>query len=322
MMRTLFASVIVFVLMASTNMAASANDDYLVPIIVGGKTFTLTISVGETNVSVRVSDPSVSLGKLTKAERSSPAIENLLEEPSARTPEAASANGNANLRGGPGTSYPVVGKVKEGETLVVQARNQAGDWLQLTNNAWIAAFLVDNAPSATDLTVAAEIPLVPAPTAAPVADSAVESTTDASASIVPIGTEIEGGGWRFKVSAVHKRKAVYFYDESYIAMGRYLIVVIDATNLQSGTDYFDRNIDPWVTDMAGNEYSTRGTASGYARWQYGGLSSLYADVNPGNFVRIAFAVDLPDSTGRVLLSTAVGKWIDLGDFAAMQSEDN
>jgi hypothetical protein len=155
-----------------------------------------------------------------------------------------------------------------------------------------------------------------------VADSAVESTTDASASIVPIGTEIEGGGWRFKVSAVHKRKAVYFYDESYIAMGRYLIVVIDATNLQSGTDYFDRNIDPWVTDMAGNEYSTRGTASGYARWQYGGLSSLYADVNPGNFVRIAFAVDLPDSTGRVLLSTAVGKWIDLGDFAAMQSEDN
>lgn len=47
----------------------------------------------------------------------------------------------------------------------------------------------------------------------------------------------------------------------------------------------DRNIAPWVTDMAGSEYSTRGTASGYARWQYGGLSSLYADVNPGNFVR-------------------------------------
>jgi hypothetical protein len=139
---------------------------------------------------------------------------------------------------------------------------------------------------------------------------------------VPIGQEIEAGGWRFKVSEVHKRKAVYFYDDAHVAMGRYLVVIIDATNLQSGTDYFDRTINPWVTDEPGNVFSVSGTASGYARWQYGGISSIYTDVDPGNFVRIALAVDLPEDTGKVLLSTDVGKWIDLGDFASMASEDN
>ncbi len=36
-----------------------------------------------------------------------------------------------NVRGGPGTDHPVVGQVSRGERLVVQARNPAGDWLQV-----------------------------------------------------------------------------------------------------------------------------------------------------------------------------------------------
>jgi hypothetical protein len=245
---------------------------------------------------------------------------------------ASAANGNANLRGGPGTGYLVVGSVKKGDVLEVTARNAAGDWLQLAGGAWIAAFLVENAPAAATLPVASDIPALPTPVATPVATAAPAATpapasggqasTGATSSIVPIGQEIEAGGWRFKVSEVHKRKAVYFYDDAHVAMGRYLVVIIDATNLQSGTDYFDRTINPWVTDEPGNVFSVSGTASGYARWQYGGISSIYTDVDPGNFVRIALAVDLPEDTGKVLLSTDVGKWIDLGDFASMASEDN
>ncbi|MFN3983003.1 MAG: hypothetical protein ACK4SA_21700, partial [Caldilinea sp.] len=201
--------------------------------------------------------------------------------------------------------------------------NQAGDWLQLAGGAWIAAFLVDDAP--VNLPVASEIPPLPAPSAgsnaATTPAASGQTTTGASANLVGVGQEIEEGGWRFKVSEVHKRKAVYFYSRSYVAMGHYLVVVIDATNLQSGTDYFDRNIDPWVVDATGNVYGTSGAASSYAQWQYGGLSSLYTDVNPGNFVRIAFAVDLADDTGRVYLKTDSGARIDLGDFAAMASED-
>jgi hypothetical protein len=104
-------------------------------------------------------------------------------------------------------------------------------------------------------------------------------------------------------------------------MGDYLIVVVDATNLQSGTDHFDRNIDPWVVDAAGKVFDIKGVASGYAQWQLGGLDSIFTSVNPGNFVRMAFAVDLPDSTGRLFLKTDVGVRIDLGDFSALASED-
>jgi hypothetical protein len=237
------------------------------------------------------------------------------------------ANRNANLRSGPGTGYTLVGSVALGNPLEVTARNQAGDWLQLANGQWIASFLVDNAPAVADLPVAAEIPRLPTPTpptssSSSAAPATTTSPAAASPSVVTVGQEVEAGGWRFKVSELHKRKAVYFYDDPYIAMGRFLIVVIDAVNLQSGTDYFDRNIDPRVVDQSGKVFNMSGSGSGYAQWQLGGLDSLFTSVNPGNGVRIAFAVDLPDSIGNVLLKTDVGKTIDLGNFAAMTSEDN
>ncbi|MFZ1769002.1 MAG: hypothetical protein WAU00_07380, partial [Caldilinea sp.] len=263
----------------------------------------------------------------------------------AAAPGAPIANRDANLRGGPGTGYVVVGGVDAGDALTIVARNSAGDWFQLADEAWLAAFLVDNAPAIVDLPVV-EGPALPAAslaatvTATPQAQSTTAESTTAepaapaepaaqpetaatgSSSILAVGQEIEANGWRFKVSELHKRKAVYFYSDAHVAMGHFLVVIIDATNLQSGTDYFDRNIDPWVTDAAGKVYSTSGTASGYAGWQYGGISSLFTNVDPGDFVRIAFAVDLPDDTGNVLLSTDVGKWVALGNFAAMPTEDN
>ena len=467
MSRILTALIAAFLLLAATQATAHAGDDYLVPIGVGGKTYTLTVTVDASGIVVTADPKLVTVGKIAAAPPAAPAAaadldaqkaaavtiayddlfrhnedhigksvryvgkvvqvqekeclifcdesdqgyilriavtqgsyglwddpiwveyagsERFLEDdivtvwgtvtglqkytavlgnqitipqitaldvqlgdvasprPAAAAAGAASANSNANLRGGPGTGYAVVGSTQAGDALDVTARNAGGDWLQLAGGEWIAAFLVDNAPAATDLPVAEEIPALPtaAPTALPTATptttaqaeaapgeaapAAAESqpaqSSDASASILAVGQEIEAGGWRFKVSEVHKRKAVYFYSDAHVAMGHFLVVIIDATNLQSGTDYFDRTIDPWVTDAAGNVYSTSGTGSGYARWQYGGISSLFTNVDPGDFVRIAFAVDLPDDTGPVLLSTDVGKWVELGNFAAMQTEDN
>jgi hypothetical protein len=60
----------------------------------------------------------------------------------------ATAPKAANLRGGPGTNYPIVGGVKAGAALSIMARNAKGDWYQLANGAWIAAFLIPT-PSAT-----------------------------------------------------------------------------------------------------------------------------------------------------------------------------
>lgn len=58
----------------------------------------------------------------------------------------ATANDLANLRSGPSTTASIIGSAIPGQSLVVVARNSAGDWYQLTDGAWIAAFLVDNAP--------------------------------------------------------------------------------------------------------------------------------------------------------------------------------
>lgn len=309
-------------------MPASAQD-YAVPVTIAGRTYTLTVSVESSTVKVTSSTAGVKIGTVQQI-----AGENAVVGTSSAQvaqPGAPAANRDANLRSGPGTSFAIVGSVDTGQSLAIVARNQDGTWFQLESGAWIAGFLVSSAPAKEDLPLADDIPEA-APAAAQTASegqtaSAAQSTAETAASegtssIVSIGQEIEAGGWRFKVTEVHKRKAVYLYDESYIAMGHFLIVILEATNLQSGTDYFARNIEPWLTDDPGNVYTLSGTGSGYARWQYGGLTSIYTDVNPGNFARIAIAYDLPDSTGHVLLSTDVSKWVDLGNFNAMVSEDN
>lgn len=247
--------------------------------------------------------------------------------------DSPTANRNANLRAGPGTTYTVVGNTRAGDALAIVARNADGTWLQLEDGAWIAAFLVDNGPRVADLPLAADIPeqptpapttqaaATPQPTPAPATNTPVSNAPAASSNLLVIGQETEANGWRFKVSEIHKRKAVYFYDNSRVAMGNYLVVIIDATNLQSGTDYFARNLDPEVTDTAGTVFRVDGAASGYAQWQYGGISSVYTDVNPGNFVRIALAVDLPEATGAVMLRTDSGHRFDLGNFSALSVED-
>ncbi|MCB0186372.1 MAG: SH3 domain-containing protein [Caldilineaceae bacterium] len=65
---------------------------------------------------------------------------------------------NANLRGGPGTTYTVVGGVTQGDSVTVVGCNAACDWYELADGSWIAAFLVDltlttPAPAAEPITV-------------------------------------------------------------------------------------------------------------------------------------------------------------------------
>ncbi len=93
-------------------------------------------------------------------------------DPPTATPQPAgpTAAGNANLRQGPGTEYAVVGGVAAGRPLAVVGRNAAGDWLQLDDGAWIAAFLVSGADVAS-LPVTAVTAFLPGgnPTPAPAA---------------------------------------------------------------------------------------------------------------------------------------------------------
>jgi hypothetical protein len=93
---------------------------------------------------------------------------------------------SANLRSGPGTAYAVVGSAANGQPLIVDGRNAAGDWLHLASGAWIAAFLVTNAPAGLPEVAALPIPVAPVPVA-PVRSGAtsIESAQPQAAPAAP-----------------------------------------------------------------------------------------------------------------------------------------
>jgi uncharacterized protein YraI len=99
-------------------------------------------------------------------------------EPSTITPTAepqqprAVADGDVNLRGGPGKAYPVVGKLLAGQEAEILGRNASGDWWQLAwpggKQAWAAGTVVQILGPIDTVAVAKNIPAPPVqPTAAP-----------------------------------------------------------------------------------------------------------------------------------------------------------
>jgi uncharacterized protein YraI len=68
-------------------------------------------------------------------------------DPTASAAPLMQVKSSANLRGGPGTNHPIVGRAQPGQQVTVVARNEAGDWYQLADGNWIAAFLVEDVPA-------------------------------------------------------------------------------------------------------------------------------------------------------------------------------
>lgn len=95
------------------------------------------------------------------------------------TPTGATLYHVANLRSGPGTTYPIVGSAQPGYTLDLLGQDETGEWFSLRNGMWIAAFLVSGAP--TDLPAVDPSSITPTPTPAP----AEPSATPTPALLVP-----------------------------------------------------------------------------------------------------------------------------------------
>lgn len=101
-------------------------------------------------------------------------------------PVTAMAKSNANLRAGPGTTYASTGNAKQGQALLIVGRNQAGDWYNLDNGAWIAASLVNNAPAASTLKVVtgqAATAAIPTATTVPAQSTATPAASQPTATI-------------------------------------------------------------------------------------------------------------------------------------------
>lgn len=97
-----------------------------------------------------------------------------------------------NVRQGPGTTYPVIGTVSQGETVTILSRNEFGDWWRAccisgtTQDGWMAAQFItpnfDLGQANVLIAIDGAIPTPPPPTPVPTVDpNAVPTTTTPSA---------------------------------------------------------------------------------------------------------------------------------------------
>ena len=95
--------------------------------------------------------------------------------PGAPTANGPTANAVSNLRAGPSTDYPIVGSAAAGDALEIVGQSSDGTWFVLANDAWIAAFLVANAPTGLPVVEAPALTL-PSPTPNPAATDILTPT--------------------------------------------------------------------------------------------------------------------------------------------------
>lgn len=97
----------------------------------------------------------------------------------------------ANLRGGPGTGYAVVGSAQPGDQLDILARSQDGQWWQVAlqngGEGWVSATLVTASGSTDDVQIAQNVapPPTPRPTNTPAAAAAPPTATPQPQSSTP-----------------------------------------------------------------------------------------------------------------------------------------
>ncbi len=111
-------------------------------------------------------------------------------------PQASSASA-INVRGGPGTVYPVVGQLQPGQPVDILSRNGDQTWWQVLlsngNEGWVAASVVDVTGPLDGVAVAANIPAAPTQPPRPTAAPATQPT--AAPAVQPTQAPAQAGGY-------------------------------------------------------------------------------------------------------------------------------
>ena len=97
-----------------------------------------------------------------------------------------------NLRGGPGTNFPVLGQLNAGATYKILGKNEPGNWWQVEMSdgkpAWVIGELVATGGDVNAVALAQDIPQPPAPAEQPAADAPAAPSVAAPPPVAaPIG---------------------------------------------------------------------------------------------------------------------------------------
>jgi|GEM_PF-1740887 len=259
------------------------------------------------------------------------------DTPTTEPPDTPTAGPSAmtakvvNLRSGPGTNYPLVGSTSAGETYAIQDRNSDGSWFEICciagKSAWVAASVVTTVGDMASVELAQLIITPPpSPTPAPVPTAAPKPTSAPPASRAGLHTRQLIGTWEIQAERVQNEKAVYEYDSSKVAMGRYAIVFVLAKNLASGTQDMNASLSPMLKDDKGRIYdfsdplTTERMAMIYACWEFSVGQTVFNDVNPGVETPLLMLWDVKEDVGSLTLILTDGgsrvEW-DLGSFSSI-----
>ncbi len=242
---------------------------------------------------------------------------------------AITAGRTVNLRAGPGTNHPLVGSAKQGEIYPVEGRTADGSWLEICcidgRPAWVAANVVGTGGDMASVQVAQNIPTPPpTPTPMPIPTAAAAPTAAPVAQRPGLHTRQNIGSWEIQAERVQNEKAVYEYDRSKVAMGRYAIVFVLAKNLAPGTQDINATLSAALRDDKGRLYefsdalTTERMAMIYAEWEFSVGKSIFGDVNPGVETPLLMLWDVNEDVQSLTLIISEGRnrveW-DLGGFS-------
>ena len=118
----------------------------------------------------------------------------------------AKTNVQANLRGGPGVAYDLVGFLEKGTDVAPVSRSADRLWLKLEDGIWIFAYLVNNVPSNLPLETNIPAPPPPAATATSPAPTEVPHTPTPIPTSTPVPVL---GDW---VLPVHRNESFLMPD--------------------------------------------------------------------------------------------------------------
>ena len=219
------------------------------------------------------------------------------------TSAGATANRNANLRSGPGTNYAVSSSVQTGQALQIVAKNSDGTWFMLDSGQWIAAFLVNNAP--TDLPI--ETGSAP-PEAAPVQAASIPAPAASPPSTWRDMAVQTCNHFEWRIADVRHTKEVWHYSDKTVAQGEYLLVYIEIKNVSPGTSDLESSSAPRLN---GRSYDFDPTWD--AAWMMtGGHNVTWNDYNPGSVISVVAGFDVQPSNSHVFSMANCGQSVNIG----------
>lgn len=196
-----------------------------------------------------------------------------------------------NIRQGPGTNYPIIGKAQPRTMMRIIGKNESNTWWQVNfreRKGWVFKKVVSVKGPVDRVPVVKNIP-APPPTPTPFPK-------------VRPSKEFVVGIWGLRLYDVKKVKAVYYFGDATVAHGVWLIPMVEIHNLGSGTADPSNNLDFYLQDSKGRTYQFDEFSDAVlgAAWEFQ-TGKLYDDINPGIVIGTSLPFDVPPDLGDVWL---------------------